>query len=335
MSLAGPEIVLLGVAAVVAAAALLALLWDRTGRIARTALAAAGVLAVAATAALQVNRLTDTYPTWSVLAGTAADGTPGTTATLNGSALVEVTVPGPASGLTLPMYVYLPAAYADRPHTRFPVIEALHGYPGSPRTWLDRLAVRAHLDAEIRAGRMAPSVVLMPYQTPRQLVDTECTDLVHGPKAETFLTTDVPAYARTHLRVRTDRNGWGLIGYSAGGFCATNLALRHPGEYAAGAALSGYGEPGITIGDGSDKTTNNDLWRLTHLPPPEVSLFLAWAADDAPAKRQSLRIAALARAPLTVTTAVIPHGGHTGAAWRAMEAPAFDWLSAHLGRPVS
>jgi hypothetical protein len=47
-------------------------------------------------------------------------------------------------------------------------------------------------------------VVLLPYQTPAQLRDTECTDLVGGPQAETFLTRDVPAYARAHLRVRTD-----------------------------------------------------------------------------------------------------------------------------------
>ena len=182
---------------------------------------------------------------------------------------------------------------------------------------------------------MAPTVVLLPYQTPEQLRDTECTDLVGGPHAETFLTRDVPAYARAHLRVRTDRAAWGLIGYSAGGFCATNLLLRHPGGYTAAASLSGYATPGITVGDGSELTTNDDDWRLATLPQPPVSLYLAWANDDPPARRNGLRLAGLAHPPLSVTTAVVARGGHSDAAWQAMEAPAFDWLSAHLTRPAT
>jgi len=162
-------------------------------------------------------------------------------------AWVELTVAG--SGMKMPAYVYLPAAY-DAERERFPVIEATHGYPGSPKAWLRRLDVLGYLDREIAAGRMAPTVVVFPYQTPSALLDTECTNLTGGPQAETYLTRDVPAAIKTHYRVRTDRAGWGLIGYSAGGFCSTNLLLRHPGEYAAAASLSGYAEAGITIGDG-------------------------------------------------------------------------------------
>ena len=345
MSLDGTAIVLVGLGLVAGTALLFAHLWDRTGPPWRIAAGAGCALAVLATSALQLNRMTETYPSWSALAGgtgadlpkqpPADDSAPVRTATLrHGSTIETVTVAGSASGLTLAMYVYLPAAYHRHPNSRFPVIEALDGFPGSPRTWINRLRIQANLDAEIQAGRMAPAVVLLPYQTPRQLLDTECTDLVHGPKAETFLTSDVPAYARAHLRVRTDRNGWGLIGYSAGGYCAVNLALRHPDRYAAGASLSGYGEPGITVGDGSEKTTDNDNWRLTHLPAPAVSLYLAWAADDPASERESLRVAARATPPLTVTTAVVAGGGHSSAAWQAMEPPAFDWLSAHLARPL-
>jgi pimeloyl-ACP methyl ester carboxylesterase len=144
----------------------------------------------------------------------------------------------------------------------------------------------------------------------------------------------VPAYAKAHFRVRTDRAGWGLIGYSAGGFCATNLLLRQPGRYAAAASLSGFAEPGIKIGDGSENTTNNDAWRLSHLPQPAAALYLAWAGDDTPTRRESLRLVGLVRPPFAVTTAVLAHGGHSDAAWKEMEAPAFDWLSAHLARPV-
>jgi enterochelin esterase-like enzyme len=347
MRLDGVTIVVFGLVAVAGSAIALALRWDRTGRWRRSGLAAACVLSVAVTAALQLNRMIEAYPTWSALTGVAAaagsgSGAPAVPAVAPddprgapGGTVISVRVAGRASGMTLPVYVYLPPGYGRHTHKRYPVIEALHGYPGSPRTWIRRLNVQGWLTQEIDAGRMAPTVVLFPYQTPKQLLDTECTNLVHGPQAETFLTRDVPAYARAHLRVRTDRAGWALIGYSAGGFCATNLALRHPAEYSAAASLSGYSDPGITVGDGSEKTTNNDAWRLANLPQPAVSLYLAWAGDDLPTRRDSLRIARLAHAPLAVTTAVLAHGGHSDAAWQEMEAPAFDWLSAHLARPVT
>jgi enterochelin esterase-like enzyme len=350
LSIDGLGIQLLGVASVVAGAIALSLTWDRSRWVLRSALATLSALILVTTALLALNRITETYTSWSALAGTSpaaaedsgsgGSGGSDTSAPAAGAApaagrssVIQVDVKGPLSGMNLPMFVYLPAVYAQQPGTRFPVIEVTDGFPGSPHTWINRLGLQSYLDREIGAGRMAPAVVLLPYQTPDQLRDTECTDLAHGAKAETYLTRDVPAYAEAHFHIRTDRAGWGLIGYSAGGFCSVNLVLKHPGRFAAGASLSGYGEPGITVGDGSERTTNNDDWRLTHLPQPAVSLYLAFAADDPATKRESLRLAARAHFPVQVTTAVVAHGGHTMVAWKAMEPAAFDWLSAHLARP--
>lgn len=340
MSIDGPFPVLAGLALLVAATGLLAVAWDGRRALGRTALLALVVLAVTGTAALQVNRITAIYPTWSALVGSAGDGAPArlpATPTPGSGRLVRVTVPGPASGLTMPMTFYLPAAY-DTPagrRLRFPVVMALHGYPGTPESWIRRLDIAGHLDREIAAGRMAPTVVLLPYHTPRRLLDTECTNLTGGPQAETYLTRDVRQWAVAHLRIRADQAGWGLIGYSAGGFCAMNLALKHPHLYAAAASLSGEPAPGIRIGDGSEHTTNNIAWRLTHQPPPPISLYLGWAADESRARLGSQQVARLASAPLTVTTAVVAHGGHSHATWRTLEGPALDWLSARLARPAA
>jgi enterochelin esterase-like enzyme len=341
LSIDSPQLVVLGAAGSVIAALVWALTWDRRGKVWKSAIVTASVLAVAATAALQVNRMTEAYPSWSALTGRsehpAASGGPEVASAAvpkaDQSQMLSYSVAGPASGLTLPMYVYLPAGYATSPQTRFPVIEATHGYPGTADTWLRKLHVQRYLDGEIAAGRMAPTVVLFPMQTPQALLDTECTDLAHGPKADTFLTTDVPAFVDANFQVRTDRGGWGLIGYSAGGFCASNLLLRHPDRYTAAASLSGYASPGIAVGDGSENTYNNPAWRLQHLTQPAVSLFLAWANDDKITRRDSLRLAALAHAPVQVTTAVVTRGGHSHTVWEQMEPPAFDWLSAHLARP--
>jgi enterochelin esterase-like enzyme len=341
LSIDSPHLVVLGGAGSVIAALVWALTWDRRGRVWKSAIVTVSVLAVAATAALQVNRMTEAYPSWSALIGRpqhpAASAGPGVASAAvpkaDQSQMLSYSVAGPASGLTLPMYVYLPPGYATSPQTRFPVIEATHGYPGTADTWLRKLHVQRYLDGEIAAGRMAPTVVLFPMQTPQALLDTECTDLARGPKADTFLTTDVPAFVDANFQVRTDRGGWGLIGYSAGGFCVSNLLLRHPDRYTAAASLSGYASPGIAVGDGSENTYNNPAWRLQHLTQPAVSLFLAWANDDKITRRDSLRLAALAHAPVQVTTAVVARGGHSHTVWEQMEPPAFDWLSAHLARP--
>ncbi|MEU8240947.1 alpha/beta hydrolase-fold protein [Actinoplanes missouriensis] len=311
---------LLTLSVVLLTAVLVAVCWNRFRIIGRSVLVLAAVVSVAAATFVQVNRVTQ------LVAAPPEPSSPS-----SGSQLLTVTVPG---RLTLPMYVYLPAAYRTG-EGRFPVIEALHGFVGTPQFWIRSLHVQATLDREIAAGRMAPTVVLFPTQTPQRLLDTECTDLRGGPQAEIYLTADVPAFARAHFRVRDDRESWGLTGYSAGGFCATNLLLRHPDRYAAAASMSGYASPGIAVGDGSEKTTNNPAWRLRHLPQPPVALWLGWAGDDAAPARDSRLLASECHSPLAVTTAEVAFGGHSGAVWRQMEPPAFDWLSAHLARPSS
>ncbi|MEV4349914.1 alpha/beta hydrolase-fold protein [Actinoplanes sp. NPDC049596] len=311
----------LALAAVLLTAVALAAFWNRLRWIGRSLLALLSVVSVVAAVGIQLNALTETFPT-ATAAGPVSHDT-------GASQLFAVTVPG---HLTVPMYVYLPAGYHNST-IRYPVIEAFHGVPGTPQYWVHKLNVKSTLDTEIAAGRMAPTVVLFPQQSPSPTLDTECTDLRGGPQAETFLTVDVPAYARAHYRIRTDRAGWGLAGYSAGAFCAINLTLRHPGQFAAGASLSGYASAGITIGDGSEHNTNNPFWRLKHLPQPAAALWLGWAADDKQCSRDSRLLAAAAHKPLAVTTAVLARGGHSTAVWRQMEAPAFDWLSAHLAGP--
>ncbi|GAA0569694.1 alpha/beta hydrolase-fold protein [Paractinoplanes ferrugineus] len=334
---------LAALAATVIAAVVLGAVWGAARGRARFLIRPVAVAACLATAAASglvwANMQVDAYPTWSSLvdSSTGADAPPADTVATSstGGRIVTVPVTGRASGLTLPMYVYLPPGYGDDTTTRYPVIEALHGYPGSPLQWFGKLNGISIINQEIAAGRMAPTVLVFPYQTPTPSLDTECTNLVGGPQTETFLTVDVPAAVRARYRVRTDTAGWGLIGFSAGGYCATDLALRHPQEYAAGASLSGYASPGIHVGNGTENTLYNDLWRLKHLPVPAVALYLTCARIDVGPLRQTMALAHAARAPLSVTTSYINGGGHNAQTWQAMEAPAFDWLSNTLGRPIT
>jgi enterochelin esterase-like enzyme len=315
-------------------AAGLGILWSfSNGRLRwvnRTAAIVACLAATAATGLIWVNRQVDAYPTWASMLGSTAAAADAPITPSDGGQVVGFTVDGPASHLSMPVYVYLPPGYRTDTATRYPVIEALHGYPGSPLQWIKKLNAPHVLDTEIGAGRMAPTIVLFPYQTPNPRLDTECTNLAGGPQTETFLTVDVPQYARAHFRVL---NSWGLTGYSAGAYCASDLLLRHPAEYAAAASLSGYADPGIRVGNGTEHTGYNEMWRLTHLPIPAVALYLACARTDKNAMRGTEALARAGRAPMSVTTSYVNGGGHNQATWRAMEAPSFDWLSSWLARP--
>jgi enterochelin esterase-like enzyme len=305
-----------------------------------TALSAAGVA---------LNRELGLYSSWAEVFGATPDNLPvvpqaveAAPVTQAGGRIVPFTVTGKASGLTMESFAYLPPGYgtAKLRGQRLPVIEALDGFPGSPQIWLTHLDVAKVLDGEIAAGRMAPTVVVFPYQTPNKTHDTECVNGVGGPAVDTFLTTDVPNVVAQMFQVRTDGAGWGLVGYSTGGFCATNLALRHPTRYAAAASMSGYFHAitDATTGDlyrgsADARNQNSPVWRVRSLPVPRLSFYLVTARDDKSAYRDMEEFAASARPPLRITIATLSRGGHNWAAWRAMEAPAFDWLSASLAGP--
>lgn len=262
--------------------------------------------------------------------------------TVSASRVVKFPLTGRLSGISLPAYAYLPPGYdsAAGQRTRYPVIEATDGFPGSPNGWLVGLEASRILDDEINHHRMAPTVVIFPTQVLDPSRDSECVDAVGGPQFDTYLSTDLREAVASVFRVRTDRAGWSIVGLSTGGFCAVNLALRHPQLYAAAASLSGYftAFTDQTTGDlyGADphlRDLNSPVWRLRNLPVPPLAVFAAVARDDHSGYQELLSLTAAVRPPFQLTTLVLPQGGHTPPAWKAMEPPVLDWLSSWMADP--
>ncbi len=251
----------------------------------------------------------------------------------NSTFLAMVAVPGSSAPLRL--YVSLPPQY-DQPayaHKRFPVVELLHGYPGTPTTWFHAMDVRARLRAAVGAGA-TPFVLAVPQISVPGAPDLECTDLPGQPQVATFLTTEVHAVLASHFRVRTDRAGWGLMGYSEGGYCAAALTLRHPELYAAGVDIAGYGQPLSTFFD--RYPAQRDAGRLSVLlrGAPPVAIYASASAQD---PQSSGALAALthdARPPTTVTARLYTQGGHNTSDWSAQLPGDFGWLSRVLGGVV-
>lgn len=259
--------------------------------------------------------------------------------------VVPMVIPGTASGVPAQRaLVYLPAAYGDpaSPAARFPVVELLGGFPGRPESWTGPLHLQQILDAQIASRQSVPMIAVMPVQNVAFPRDTQCVNVVGGPKVETFLTQDVRRAVVSAFRVAVDGSGWALMGYSTGGYCAVNLAMRHPMSFTAAVSLSGYARPardhstGRLFGNSvALARVNAPLWRAQHLPAPNISVLLATSRLDAASYHDAVHLAGAARAPLRLSTVVFPRGGHNFPFWQAMEPYAFSWLSQHLRAPLT
>ncbi len=248
----------------------------------------------------------------------------------NDSYLAMVAVPGSPSPMRL--YVALPPeygqpAYANR---RFPVVELLPGYPGTPTTWFHAMDVRARL-GEARGAGATPFVLVAPQMSAPGAPDLECTDLPGQPQVATFLTNEVHGIVTSHFRVRADRAGWGLMGYSEGGYCAAQLTLRHPELYAAAVDIAGYDRPLSALFDRYPaQRAAGSLSALLRGAPP-VAIYASASAQD-PQSRDGLTVLTHdARPPTTVAARLYAQGGHNTSDWSAQLPGDFLWLSGHVG----
>ncbi len=166
-----------------------------------------------------------------------------------------------------------------------------------------------------------------------------------GPQDLTYLAVDLPGQLARTLRVRRPGPGWGVAGYSEGGYCAANMALRFPRGYGAAGVLSGYFAPfdnrlsatGPLVspfgGSSRLREQNTPLDELQTLSAatavPRFWLGAGAADGQAVAAAETFRAELLPRqgsVPLTLT----PGGGHTMTTWRAELPPMLSWMTLRL-----
>jgi S-formylglutathione hydrolase FrmB len=235
--------------------------------------------------------------------------------------------------------VVLPPEYNEEKyaHTRFPVVIVMPGYPGTPKIYLTRVPLPATMRTEVAAGRATPFIAVIIKESVATPRDTECADVMGGPKVETFLSREVPNDLMRLLRVRRDRSGWALLGNSTGGFCAIKLAMRHPDRFASAVSMSGYFTAILdsTTGDlyGHSRRVrdlNNPLWRLGHLPAPPIAALVSVSRNE-PLWPGTRRFLAAVKLPMQVDSIIAPTGGHNTRQWAAVLPKAVDWLGLRFG----
>jgi enterochelin esterase-like enzyme len=131
--------------------------------------------------------------------------------------------------------VYLPPGYtADR---RYPVIYFLHGFWGSPSSFVDGLRLADAADTEITAGRARPFIGVMPPGGPM----TKTTSDEWAGVWETYVIRDVVPWVDANLSADPAQRS--IAGLSAGGYGAVDIGLRHPGMFKTLESWGGYFQP--------------------------------------------------------------------------------------------
>jgi hypothetical protein len=259
---------------------------------------------------------------------------------------------GPQSHISRNAYIYFPPQYfmPQYKHYNFPVIELIHGQPGEPVDWINVVGVTGDLVNLIDEGKAKPAVLVMPDANGGNTISLQCLNQVGGPQDLTYLAQDVPNVVY-HLfrRLQPPGPGWGLAGYSEGGFCAANMALQYRHRYGFGASLSGYfvpfdnklaGDPHLVSPFGNNtalRLLNTPDWLVNHLAPG-ATLPEFWLAAGSGSKldvqnatyfQEELSLHE-AGVPLIIT----PGGGHTMGTWHQEVPPMLDWMTNGLYQNV-
>jgi enterochelin esterase-like enzyme len=294
----------------------------------------AGVLAVALamTAGMTVvNDYYGYYQSWSQLAadlsGNYARFTVGAANRSDpamGGRLEKVVLAGRQSGINRKGLVYLPPQYfaARYRHVRFPVVELIHGSPGSPSSWVVHLDIVRVMDRLIAHHLVGPMVLVMPMMNSGNHFE-ECVN-APGALDDTYITHDVRVDVEARYRVTRSPAEWGIAGYSSGGYCAADLGMRHRASFGRVGAMDGYFRPqdgaaaGALHGNPAAEAANNPIRLAAKLPAGASPLPAFWlsagtgnAADMAGARAFAAALRGLEGVPLFRE----PDAGHNFYAW--------------------
>jgi hypothetical protein len=291
------------------------------------------------------------YDNWTDLQG--GSRVPSIHAEANGSLpeggaegrVIALTVNGKASGASGIVLVWLPSQY-DQPgfkKTRFPVLVMLPGQPGTPEGDFSQFQFAKQATQAIRSGAVKPFVGVFPPLMIAPPRDTECTNVPHGPQAETWLANDVRTAVLRDVRVTPNGKQWSAAGWSTGGFCAAKLLLRHRADWHAAAVIGGYFDAetdpstGNLFGGSAElRRENSPIWLIQQPLNLNVSLLIVVSKTDRHSYdgvhyADSKQMIAQTTGYPNVATIVLPSGGHNYTLYRQTLPAVLAWCARTAG----
>ncbi|MGH3620312.1 MAG: alpha/beta hydrolase, partial [Sciscionella sp.] len=264
--------------------------------------------------------------------------------------IVPVTIPDVVSHFAhRTEYVYLPPVWFRGPgHPRLPVLEMVGAEFHKPADWIrtGRAATTADAYASRHHG-YAPIMVFVDADGSFR-VDTECVDGVRG-NAASHLTEDIPPYIARTFGASTNPRAWGIVGWSMGGTCAVDLAVKRPDRFDTFEDISGDLGPnignreqtiaGLYAGHTAEWAENDPLTVLAH--QHRYPWTAGWFEDATRRGKHGLAVrfadelSRAARKDDIATTVVVKPGSHNWQFGAKAFADALPWLARRLAEPIT
>lgn len=244
---------------------------------------------------------------------------------------------GGHSGVTQQVTVWLPPSYFTHPDRAYPVITAFTGFPGAISTYTDSMSMDLHIRNSVRDGKIREPIVVIPNVFPGNN-DTECLDSDRG-RYETFVSQDVVDWIRTNLRPSSDPKAWSTFGYSAGGWCSSMFAVRHPDIWNHSVNLAGYFAPEYSPGQPLKVSDPGqyDLAGIVAEKKPDVNMWFFSGGQDTTALKAVNSFKDSVADPTSLSINISETGGHRVALWGTQIEPSLEWLgrtSPYFGVPA-
>lgn len=132
--------------------------------------------------------------------------------------------------------IYLPDGYETNTHKRYPVLYLLHGGGESHTDWQRKGNIKQHADSLIRHGIIGDMILVCPEANQNNMIYFNSPDWDY----EDFFFNEFIPYIEANYRVRTDKGGRAIAGFSMGGGGATVYGVHHPEMFSMVYDISGY-----------------------------------------------------------------------------------------------
>ena len=242
----------------------------------------------------------------------------------------EATWTGPVSGITLPVRVVLPAGYRPDDGRTYNVLVGLHGWVGDPQSLVTGIASPQRLQEAIDAGRIPPSILVFPSLNADGASQPDCVNINGRPPVGTWTAEEIPRMIQaTFPNVTNQRDGWMIMGISAGAYCAARTAYDVPQRFGAVGVMSSYDLPGegSLAHSGKKLQAQNGLSTMLGARKPDGMRFYVLGAQDdsSGAARAAWLMDDAVRKPDSLTVDTPASGGHSWVLWNGYFPSLLTW----------
>ncbi len=148
------------------------------------------------------------------------------------------------SGITEREYgIYLPDGYEQNAHILYPVLYLMHGGGGAHSDWESWNHISHVVDSLTNCGAINNMIIVCPEGNKNNMMYFNASKNNDGTpdwKYEDYFFQELIPYIESHYRVRTDKGGRAIAGFSMGGGAATVYGVHHPEMFSMVYDISGY-----------------------------------------------------------------------------------------------